>query len=132
MSTRTAWVGIVLTALTGPLVMTPAQSHHSFPATYDTKETVTIEGTVTAFLFRNPHSFVHLEIADKDGAKVVYGIEWGGGAALSGQGVQRDTIKRGDHVVIKGNPARDSSSHRVLMRSIVRPKDGWKWEGTFQ
>ena len=42
-------------------------AHHSFTATYDTAKTVTIEGKVTQFLLRNPHSFLHIVVIDKDG-----------------------------------------------------------------
>ncbi len=131
MSKNTVWAGVVLAGLTGPAAMMPAQAHHSFPATYNVGETVKIEGTVSAFLFRNPHSFVHIDVKDKSGNTVRWGVEWGGGGALSGQGVAKDTVKRGDFVVVTGSPARDSSSHRLVMKSIVRPKDGWKWAGSF-
>ena len=37
----------------------------------------------------------------------------------------------GDHVVITGNPGRNPEDHRLRMRTIARPSDGWKWGGTF-
>ena len=43
--------------------------------------------------------------------------------------VTRDTLKPGDHVVVTGNPGRDPSEHRIRLHKIVRPSDGWKWEG---
>lgn len=131
MSRQTVWVGVVLAGWVAPMATMPAQAHHSFPATYNVKETVKIEGTVVAFLFRNPHSFVHVAVKDKSGKTVTWGIEWGGGGVLEGQGVGRDSVKPGDFVVVTGNPARDSSSHRLVLKSIERPKDGWKWSGSF-
>lgn len=128
---KTVWAGVVLAGLAGSVAMMSAQAHHSFPATYNVKEKVTVEGTVSAFLFRNPHSFVHVTVKDKGGKEVNWGVEWGGGGALSGQGVNKDSIKPGDVVIITGNPARDSSSHRLLMKEIVRPRDGFKWAGSF-
>ena len=31
-----------------------------------------------------------------------------------------------------GNPGRTAEDHRIRMRSILRPKDGFKWSGDFQ
>ena len=42
-------------------VSVPAFAHHSFAATYFEDKTETVEGELVQFLFRNPHSFVHVE-----------------------------------------------------------------------
>ena len=49
-----------------------------------------------------------------------------------GQGVAGDTLRYGDQVIVTGSPGRNPEDHRMRMRSIERPKDGWKWTGTFQ
>lgn len=123
-------IGVAFAGLVGSVVM-PVQAHHSFPATYRVDEQVTIQGTVKSFVFRNPHSFLHVEAPDKDGKMVPWAVEWGSGQALAGQGVSASTLKPGDKVIITGNPARDTSSHRLRMSSVERPSDGWKWSGTF-
>ena len=41
-------------------------------------------------------------------------------------------LKAGDHVIVTGAPGRNPDDHRMRMRSITRPKDGFKWNGTFQ
>jgi Family of unknown function (DUF6152) len=109
----------------------PAQAHHSFAATYFEDKTESVEGDLVQFLFRNPHSFVHVEGKDKDGNTVRYAVEWGAGLQLNRQGVTRETLKPGDHVIITGNPGRNPEDHRLRMRTITRPSDGWKWGGTF-
>jgi hypothetical protein len=110
----------------------PLDAHHSFSATYFEDKVETVEGDLVQFLFRNPHSFVHVMGPDQSGEMQRWAVEWGAGLQLSGQGVTRETLKPGDHVVITGNPGRNPADHRLRMRSIVRPKDGWKWSGTFQ
>jgi uncharacterized protein DUF6152 len=112
-------------------VATPAFAHHSFAATYFEEKSDRIEGELVQFLFRNPHSFVHVEGKDAQGNTVRYAVEWGAGLQLNQQGVTRDTLKPGDHVIITGNPGRNPEDHRLRMRSIQRPSDGWKWGGTF-
>ncbi len=104
-----------------------AYAHHSFAATYLEDRTVTIEGELVQFLFRNPHSWVHVNVKEKDGKVVRYAVEWGGTNQLGNTGVTRETLKIGDHVVISGNPGRNASNHQVRMLSLHRPKDGFGW-----
>jgi hypothetical protein len=104
-----------------------AYAHHSFAATYYEDQIVMIEGELVQFLYRNPHSFVHVMAADPEGNKVRWSIEWGAVSQLNRQGVQRYTLKIGDHVQISGAPARNPDDRRLLMRRLVRPSDGFTW-----
>jgi hypothetical protein len=107
-------------------------AHHSFAATYFEDQTVTIEGKLVQFLYRNPHSFVHVEAPDDKGVMQVWAVEWGAGGQLSRDGVTRESLKPGDQVIIKGNPGRNPDDHRIRMQSITRPSDGWNWKGVVQ
>ena len=104
-------------------------AHHSFAATYFEDKQQTIEGDMVQFLFRNPHSFVHVEGKDKDGQTVRCAIEWGDGGQLGRQGVTRETLKPGDHVIIVGNPGRNPEDHRLRMLRLKRTSDGYTWGG---
>ena len=64
---------------------------------------------------------------DENGEMQRWGVEWGGAGALTGQGVTRDTLKPGDKVVITGNPGRNAADHRLRMRTLLRPSDGFGW-----
>jgi hypothetical protein len=109
------------------LLAAPAFAHHSFTATYDENTTIKIEGELVQFMFRNPHAFVHVMAPDDKGQMQRWGVEWGGAGSLAGQGVTRDTLKPGDHVIITGNPGRNPEEHRLRMRSLLRPSDGFGW-----
>lgn len=121
----------LLLAAAALMAVVPAYAHHSFAATYFEDKTQSIEGELVQFLFRNPHSFVHVEAKDEKGQVIRWSVEWGAGLQLNRQGVTRETLKPGDHVIITGNPGRNPEDHRMRMRTIARPKDGWKWGGTF-
>jgi hypothetical protein len=110
----------------------PVLAHHSFAATYFEDKSITIEGNLVQFLYRNPHSFVDLEVKEANGETTRWAIEWGGGGQLNREGVTRETLKPGDHVIVTGNPGRTESDHRLRMQSITRPKDGWSWKGVVQ
>jgi Family of unknown function (DUF6152) len=102
-------------------------AHHSFAATYFEDKQEKIEGELAQFLFRNPHSFVHVDVKQPNGETVRYAVEWGGGGQLGRQGVSRDTLKVGDHVIIVGNPGRNPEDHRLRLVRLQRPSDGYTW-----
>ncbi len=121
---RTSLVFLIAAVLTTGV----AYAHHSFPATYQIGKTITLQGTVTQFLVRNPHSFLQIDVADDHGKEQRWSLEWGGASQLVSQGVMKDTLKVGDAVTITANPARSTSdSTRALLKTIVRPTDGWSW-----
>jgi len=109
-----------------------AAAHHSFAATYDASRETRIEGEVAQFLFRNPHSMVHILAPDENGEMRRWAIEWAGVNVLTGQGITRATLRIGDGVIVTGNPGRVPEDYRMRMLSIERPIDGWKWRGTFE
>lgn len=102
-------------------------AHHSFAATYHEDKTAKIEGTLVQFQFRNPHSFVQVDAPDEKGVMQRWGVEWGGAGQLGGQGINRYTLKVGDHVIITGNPGRNPDEHRIRMTSLKRTSDGFGW-----
>jgi hypothetical protein len=113
--------------LAGVILAGTAYAHHSFASTYDESKKVTVEGKLVQFMFRNPHSFVHVMAPDEDGTMQRWAIEWGGAGQLGGQGVTRETLKPGDKVIITGNPGRNPADHRVRMVTLRRPSDGFGW-----
>jgi hypothetical protein len=112
-----------------------AYAHHSFSAAYvpDTPATrVTIKGEIVQVQFRNPHSFVHVMAPDENGKMQRWAAEWATGSQLARQGVTAETLRIGDVVVVSGPPARNANDHRLVLRSIERPLDGWAWRGEFK
>jgi hypothetical protein len=106
-------------------------AHHSFTATYIQDKVVTIEGTLAQFLMRNPHSFFHVDVKEEDGKVIRYAVEGAAGGQFTREGVTKEALRPGDHVVVTGNPGRNPVDHRLRLRTITRPSDGWKWGGTF-
>lgn len=109
------------------LLCAQAWAHHSFASTYFPDKIVTVEGKVVEFLFRNPHSVVLVEAAG-----VTWAGDWSSAGQLSRQGMDRDTLRPGDHVIVTGNPGRNATDHRLRLQTITRPSDGWKWSDVLQ
>ena len=121
---------VLILAIGACLCAARAGAHHSFAATYFEDKTQKIEGTIVQFMFRNPHSFVHVEAPDENGQMQRWAVEWAATAQLKESGVDYDALKAGDHVIVTGNPGRNPADHRLRMQSVERPRDGWKWSGT--
>jgi hypothetical protein len=102
-------------------------AHHSFAATYFEDRTMQIEGKLVQFQFRNPHSFIHVEVKDDKGQVLRWAVEWGGAGQLGSQGVTNETLKYGDIVTIIGNPGREAADHRIRMLSLRRKSDNFGW-----
>ncbi len=109
------------------LLAAPLFAHHSISAHYFMDQNIHLEGDVLEFSYTNPHSFVHLEAKDPTtGQPAKWEIEWASVRRLEARGVAKDAIKPGDHVIIEGYPSRDNLDHRLFLRGITRPSDGWK------
>jgi hypothetical protein len=108
---------------------TVTSAHHSYSATYDTSQKITLEGKLVQFVFKNPHSFVTIQAPDTKGMQRRWSLEWSGTGQLTGQGVTRESLKPGDEVVVVGNPSRVNGEFKALMVSLKRPLDGFAWGG---
>jgi len=122
---KTKLMSLTLIAALLPVLTT--QAHHSFTAVYHQNDSITIEGTVVQFLFRNPHSILHVVAPDNSGTDVRWAIEWQGAGQLGAGGVTADALRPGDPVIVTGNPGRDPAEHRIRMVTIERTTDGFGW-----
>ena len=104
-----------------------ATAHHSYAATYDTTKEVKLEGRLIQFQFRNPHSYVTVQAPDANGTMQRWSVEWAGTSQLGSQGIQQQTLKIGDEIVIVGRPSRVPGEYRLLMVNLKRPLDGFSW-----
>ena len=104
-------------------------AHHSASATYIHGKSVKIEGTLKEFVWRNPHSFMKVQAPDEKGEMQVWVIEGAAPAELNEQGLATNTLRPGDHVIVTGQPGRIAEDHRLLLESVQRPSDGFKWQG---
>jgi len=104
-----------------------AEAHHSFAAVYQADEMMQIEGKVVQFLYRNPHSVLHVVVPDESGGSTRWAIEWQGATQLGANGMSAQTLRPGDPVIVTGNPGRVEAEHRMLLVTIKRTTDGFGW-----
>jgi hypothetical protein len=96
----------------------PALAHHSF-AMFDMKKDVTTEGVVTEFRWTNPHSWMHLDIADKDGTRTSWALEMTSPNNLVLSGWRRSSLKPGDKVTVTYHPLLNGKSGGSLVKVVL-------------
>jgi uncharacterized protein DUF6152 len=97
----------------------PMSAHHG-NTEYDTAKTVTIAGTVTDYLYINPHALILLERKNDRGETDRWQGELPPPAKLGRAGWSKYTLKAGDSVTMSGNPARNGA-HTIWITKIVGP-----------
>jgi hypothetical protein len=102
-----------------------ARGHHSY-AEYDRSKVVALEGTISKIMWVNPH--VLLTIDTSSGA---YLVEWWSLTQFGRAAITADTLKVGDHVVVRGSVNRNPEKKIItLLKEVRRPADGWVWADT--
>jgi hypothetical protein len=96
----------LLTVLAFAFGGSAAIAHHS-TAMFDMSKTVTVQGTIEAFEWTNPHSWIWLTVPNAQGGTDRYGIEGMSPNYLSRVGWTRKALNPGDKVSVDINPLRD-------------------------
>jgi len=86
----------------------PASAHHGI-TNYDMKKTIVLTGTITAFDWSNPHCLAHVDVMEDGGNVRHWTLEMNSTFTLSHKGWDKDTLKRGDMVVVETHPARNGA-----------------------
>lgn len=102
-------LGIIFFVVIGLLeVSVPLFAHHG-NASYDATKTVTVKGTVTDYIWTNPHVFVKLDVKDDSGNTVHWVIEGQNPVSMSQIGWTKNTFKPGDEVEIEAMLAKNGN-----------------------
>jgi hypothetical protein len=86
----------------------PLFAHHG-NAAYDTARTVTVKGTVTDYIWSNPHVFVKVDAKDDSGSTVHWIVEGQNPVSMLQIGWTKNTFKPGDEVEIEAIPAKNGN-----------------------
>lgn len=92
---------------TASIIANPALAHHAFSAEFDAQQPLLIKGVVTKTKWVNPHSWIYLDVKDKDGNVTNWGFEFGSVSALERLGLSKTALPPGTEITIKGFKARN-------------------------
>jgi hypothetical protein len=106
-----------------------ATAHHSI-AVFDQAHPIELVGTVREFLFTSPHTFIRLEVRDKDSHAVVWNLEGNSPNSLAWDGWSHDSLRPGDQLRLTIYPLRSGAPGGAWHTSTARYKDGSPIAGT--
>jgi hypothetical protein len=115
--------GIVIAAVLAAGAAATSYAHHSFAAQYDSTKPIKLEGVVTRLEWTNPHVYVFIDVAGKNGAVTNWGFEMGPPHMLQKAGWKKNSLTLGEQVQIEGWLARDGSNH-ANARRVTRASTG--------
>lgn len=108
------------TLLAGALLLTAAgaEAHHG-SAPFDTDQTVTLEGVITRFDYRNPHGFLYLRSTNAAGDPIDVTVETVG-SSLRPHGFSPDSLSAGEEVILVMNPSHRSPEEWGLGVEVIK------------
>ena len=98
-----------------------AFAHH--PPLMERCQAVTFTGQIERIDWGNPH--VELSVRSDDG--VTHRLTWLNVQQLGWAGIDDQTLKVGDRVIITAGTRDDLIDKPMLLSDIYRTRDGWEW-----
>jgi hypothetical protein len=99
-----------------------ALGHHGSAISYETKldKAVTMKGTVTEFVWRNPHVYIIYNVKDANGKTIEWSAETSSPATMTGEhNWTRTTIKPGDEITFTLLPSKIATSAGILYKAVA-------------
>jgi hypothetical protein len=102
-----------------------AFAHHGSSISYDLKKTIILKGTVTEFVWSNPHAQIYFDAKDAQGNVRHWGGETFAPSTLTKTGWTKKTLKPGDEITITVFPSKAGSSFGLVSSVVLA--DGQKF-----
>ena len=100
-------LAVISVALAGLLAASiPLLAHHG-TASYESGKMITVKGTVTDYVWANPHVFIKVDAKEDSGNTAHWIIEAQNPVSMTEIGWSKNTFKPGDEVSIDLTPARN-------------------------
>ena len=113
------------------LMAMPGLAHHS-GAMFEKVKTITVEGVVKQFQYTNPHSWLLVDVKNKDGSVTTWGFEAEGPSTLQRAGIRPSDFAAGTKLKITGHPMKDGSPAAAWVDAVradgkrFDPREGFK------
>jgi hypothetical protein len=101
------------------LITAPTAAHHG-TASFDTGKDLTLKGTVTDWIWANPHCFLKFDAMDETGTVRNWAVEVSNPTDMTKRGWARSSFKVGDVVTVNLQPVKNGAPIGRL-RNVVLP-----------
>ena len=92
-------------------------AHHGTNASYNASKEITLTGTVTQFVWKNPHAQIYFDVKSPEGKIVSWSAELNSPGVLAREGWTRKMFKAGDEITITVNPSLAGTAAGNTVRS---------------
>ena len=100
------------------LTLAPLVAHHG-AASFDTEKEITLKGTVTEWIWANPHCFLKFDAMDDTGTVRNWAVETANPTDMSVRGWRRTSFKTGDQVTVTLQPVKNGAPVGRLRKVVL-------------
>ena len=97
----------------------PLFAHHGRGQTFAMDTELTLKGTVSEVVWRNPHVFIYVEVEGENGEVVNWAFENGGVSQLAREGYHRNSLRVGQEITAIVHPARNGAPTSIVVKVIL-------------
>jgi hypothetical protein len=115
LKTQVLALGVLLTAI--PLAI-PMFAHHGGTSLYDVSKQITVNATVTDFVWTNPHVEIELDAKDDSGKVSHWILEASSPPVMVSHGWNRKSVQTGDVIKVTFNPSKSGLNVGRLIKLI--------------
>ena len=105
------------------LIPVPLFAHHG-AASFATDKTAVLKGTVTKWIYANPHLLLMLDVKGENGEVVHWVLESQSPTVMYPSGYRKDSFKPGDQVTITAGLSKNGESVGRIVEAVLA--DGTK------
>src|ERR1700719_1121269 len=101
------------------LVLAPlvAEAHHA-ASMFEAEKETTVTGVVKEFQYTNPHSWLIVDITNKDGSVTTWGFEAEGPGVLMRNGIHKSDLTPGTKLTITVHPLKNGQPAGSWVRAV--------------
>ena len=101
------------------LVLAPlvAEAHHA-SSMFEAEKETTVTGVVKEFQYTNPHSWLLVDVTNKDGSVTTWGFEAEGPGVLMRNGIRKSDFTAGTKLTITGHPMKNGQPAASWIKAV--------------
>lgn len=115
---RRMFFGVSIAAAGVLLVSVPLVAHHG-AAALDTGREITLKGTVTEWIWSNPHCFLRFDAKDDTGTVRNWAVETQNPTTMTQRGWSRTSFKAGDEVTVTIEPVKNGQPVGRILTAVM-------------